>query len=318
MHLGFPNNKRLMLVACLAVSAVAIGAWAQTMQRGPTRNPHGPLKMACANCHTTISFAPLRNIPEFNHNTETKYPLRAMHEGVDCRQCHAKLVFRDTPTRCATCHADIHRRQMGGTCEQCHTVKGWKVGVQSVRDHSARFPLIGGHAATECESCHRGAAVAQYAGLSTTCLSCHQKNYFATQSIDHRAAGFPLTCDSCHVVDSWLRVNFDHTRFTGFALTGMHAKLDCASCHLGGRYKGTTADCYSCHIKDYVAASNPNYVAAGFPTSCSVCHNANTWIGAVFDHAKTKFPLAGAHIKLQCAQCHINNKFAGTPAYCES
>ena len=240
-----------------------------------------------------------------------------MHTKVECRLCHAKLVFRDASTTCAGCHADIHRRQFGGNCEQCHTVKGWQVSTKAIREHSPRFPLTGGHAAMDCEACHRGAAAAQYAGLSTQCGSCHIADYTNAKTINHRAAGFSVSCDTCHKLDSWFTVQFDHARFTGFALVGSHARLACSDCHAGNRFQGTPADCYSCHTKEYAATTNPNHVAAGFPTNCSLCHGSDNWTTSTFNHATTKFPLTGTHVTTPCAQCHINNIFAGTPVQCQ-
>jgi hypothetical protein len=258
-------------------------------------------------------------MPEFDHNRETRYPLRGLHEKVECRLCHTRLVFTDAGTKCADCHADIHRRQFGARCEECHTVKGWRVGLAALRTHSARFPLIGGHAAVDCEACHHGAAAARFTGLSIECAACHQKEYDAARLVDHRAANFPADCTQCHAIDGWRAVRFDHARFTGFELAGAHARLDCASCHIGNRYQGTPADCFSCHAKDFQAAANPNHVAAGFPRNCSLCHVSATWSGARFDHnTATGFALTGAHVSAVCSACHVAGRFAGTPRDCFS
>ena len=309
--------KRHLLLLALALTAAG-GSQAQTMQRGPLRNPHGATTIPCGSCHTSISWSPLRAVLEFDHNRETKYPLRGMHANVECRLCHATLVFRQASTTCADCHADIHRRQFGANCTQCHTVAGWDIALQSTRQHSVRFPLIGGHAGLECEACHKGAGAAQFTALSIQCGSCHIAGYNNAKTIDHRAAGFPTACEACHGIDGWtLGVRFDHARFTGFALVGMHAGLDCVSCHVGAQFKGTPANCYACHVKDYTGATNPNHVSAGFSTSCSLCHGADTWLNAHFDHSATKFPLTGAHASVACAQCHVNNQFSGTPTQCQ-
>jgi hypothetical protein len=315
MDPGYPIRRWLLLSICTAVF-FTLCMLAQTMQRGSTRSPHGQLSIPCASCHTSISWKPLRAIPEFNHNRETKYPLRGMHAKVECSLCHTNPVFKQVGTTCAACHADIHRRQLGANCESCHTVKGWQLGVQSVREHSARFPLLGAHAATDCESCHRGAAAAQYTGVSTQCGSCHIKDYDSAKSINHLTAGFPVQCEMCHNSDSWLGVKFDHSRFGAFALVGVHAQLDCVSCHVGNRFKGTPVDCYSCHVKDFTAATNPNHITAQFPTNCSLCHTSDTWLNARFDHSTSGFPLTGAHVSVACAQCHVNNQFAGTATQC--
>ena len=286
----------------------------QANPRAKIVSPHGTLNLACENCHTYTSWRPLRAIPEFNHD-KTAYPLRGMHVNVSCKQCHISLVFTNVGSKCADCHADIHRRQFGANCESCHTVKGWKVGLQAIRDHQNRFPLIGAHALAQCEECHMGAASGQFKGLSTDCYSCHSKQY-ATPVLDHRALSFPLTCNNCHSMDSWLGAKFDHLKFTGFALTGMHSRLDCASCHLHGQFKGTPANCFACHSKEYNATSNPNHVQAGFPQDCGMCHSTTNWLNATFDHSKTKFPLTGGHTSVKCESCHVGGNFKKLPTNC--
>src|SRR3954470_18816934 len=82
----------------------------QNLQRGPVRSPHGSMNIACANCHTSLNWQPLRASLEFDHSRETTYPLKGMHAQVECRQCHTSMIFRDASTRCADCHADLHRR----------------------------------------------------------------------------------------------------------------------------------------------------------------------------------------------------------------
>ena len=171
-----------------------------------TRSPHGPLAVPCENCHTAAGWRPIRAVPEFDHD-KTNYPLRGMHEKVQCVQCHVKPVFTNVGKNCADCHADIHRRQMGSDCAQCHTVKGWDIAVQQVKDHQNRFPLFGAHAAVPCEECHKGAATGIFYGLSTECDSCHLKDWQKTNNPPHASAGpvfAPGNCQGCHNFDSWL------------------------------------------------------------------------------------------------------------------
>ena len=151
-------GKIPVLLCLLLVSAGSLGA--QTSSRPPTRSPHGKLATPCENCHTYSSWSPLRQYPEFNHNS-TPYPLRGRHAGVACRQCHTKLIFSNTSTRCADCYADMHRRQFGAECERCHTVQGFQE-VRTQQPHQNRFPLLGGHATVDCESCHKNGAVGQF------------------------------------------------------------------------------------------------------------------------------------------------------------
>ena len=160
-------------------------------------------------------------------------------------------------------------------------MRGWQVAISSIQQHTNRFPLIGAHAAVPCDLCHRGAAAGSYTGLSTECVTCHLKDYQTAASLNHVAAKLPTTCESCHSMDRWLGARFDHLQFAHFALTGTHAQLACQSCHIGGRFTGTPADCFSCHVKDFTGAQNPNHVQAAFPHDCAICHTTATWSGAI-------------------------------------
>jgi hypothetical protein len=219
-----------------------------------------------------------------------------MHENVQCTQCHVKLVFTNVGQKCSDCHADIHRGQFGANCESCHTVKGWKVSVTAIRDHQNRFPLIGAHAAVDCEACHKGAATGQFQGLSTQCYSCHATDYKGTSSPNHVTAGFSVSCEQCHGTNSWANAKFDHASF-GFPLTNAHADPPrvCLDCHVNNNYSLTTTACVSCHMKNFQTATSPNHVAGGFSQNCQQCHTTIAWQPATFDHNSVGFPLTNAH-----------------------
>lgn len=309
-----------LTVALLGMQVRVAAAAAQQSPSAPkakVTNPHGPISIPCQNCHTYVSWKPIRSNPEFNHD-QTGYPLRGMHAKVPCTQCHTSLVFRNVSKRCADCHADIHRRQFGANCEQCHSVRGWQVSVKDVQNHQNRFPLIGAHALVQCDECHRNAAAGQFTGLSTSCYSCHQKD-FLTPVVNHRQLNFPTTCESCHSMNSWIGAKFDHLKYTGYALTGAHATLACTDCHSNNVFAGTSAQCYSCHTKDYVNSTNPPHVQLGLPRDCGTCHSTSNWANAQFDHALfAHWPLTGKHAAVTCAQCHTNNNYVSTPTDCYS
>jgi NMD protein affecting ribosome stability and mRNA decay len=265
---------------------------AQPQNPGGTHSPHGSLNVACQNCHTLTGWKPIRGAPEFDHN-QTRYPLRGMHENVACTQCHTKLVFTNVGHQCADCHADIHRRQFGANCEQCHTVKGWNVSVQQINEHQNRFPLLGAHAAVDCDQCHKSAAVGQFQGLSTQCISCHQREFQTTVMPNHVQFGFPTQCEACHSVDNWLGAKFDHAKFAGIA-------------------------CVACHLPDYQKTTNPNHAALNFSQTCQQCHTTVAWSPATFDHSTVGFPLTGAHATVSCTQCHLNNNYNLTTTACVS
>ncbi len=288
-------------------------------QRVTTRSPHGPLAIPCENCHTAAGWRPIRAVPEFDHN-KTAYPLRGMHEKVQCTQCHAKPVFTEVGKHCQDCHADIHQRKMGTDCAQCHSVQGWSIAVQKVRNHQNRFPLLGAHAAVQCEDCHKSAAVGQFQGLSTACVSCHLRDYQKTTNPNHVSEQFATTCESCHSFDSWLGANFNHgAPPINFPLTNGHANVPCATCHVNGNYSLQIAptDCGNsqCHLTTWRQTNNPVHSTAGpafAVANCASCHTTKGWDLASFDHSVTGFTLTGTHASptpTPCASCHVSNNY---------
>ena len=314
-------GRRLLVVGVCLVGLQAFGQ----VQKDPgqkliTRNPHGSLKIPCENCHSSLSWKPIRSIPEFGHD-KTGYPLRGMHEKVQCTQCHVKLVFTNVGQKCADCHADIHRGQFGANCSSCHTVKGWKVSVAAIRDHQNRFPLIGAHASVDCESCHKGAATGQFQGLSTQCYSCHAQDFKVATSPNHSTAGFSTNCELCHGTSTWLNAKFDHAS-VGFPLTNAHADPPrvCLDCHINNNYTLSSTACVTCHLTDYQGAKSPDHVAGGFAQTCQQCHTTIAWQPASFDHSAVGFLLTNAHADPPrvCLDCHINNNYNLTTTACVS
>jgi hypothetical protein len=114
-------------------------------------------------------------------------------------------------------------------------------------------------------------------------------------------------------------VTFDHTTYASYPLTGAHATLTCAQCHTNNNFTTTSTACYSCHQADFTTkATNPNHVASGFPTDCSICHSTTAWTPSSFDHSKGAFPLTGAHITVACTSCHTNGNYTTVPTDCYS
>src|SRR5512146_2217913 len=100
-------SKAAVSVLVFVVLATMLAPAQHTSPRAKVVSPHGDLNLACENCHTYTAWRPLRAVPEFDHD-KTKYPLRGMHAGVSCLQCHTSLKFTNVGTRCADCHADFH------------------------------------------------------------------------------------------------------------------------------------------------------------------------------------------------------------------
>jgi hypothetical protein len=283
----------------------------------------GEMGFQCDSCHTPTTWTNQREM--FRFHDRTRFPLFASHSRLDCTACHRSqqpYQYKTTPAECGNCHLSTWEQtanpphvQSGFSrrCEDCHNVTSptWRSANFS---HPASFPLAGGHAGLACARCHAGGV---YQGTSSACVSCHQGDYARTTNPNHAAGRFPTTCENCHTIGGWRPAKFDHDA-TRFPLTGAHTRVDCARCHVGGRYAGTPTDCYSCHQGDYARTTNPNHQASGFPTQCQSCHSTSAWKPANFDHDRTRFPLTGAHTRVDCARCHVGGRYAGTPTDCYS
>lgn len=318
---GFALEGRHALVACRDCHRQPQFSHIGTHCADCHQDAHkGRLGPDCGQCHTPDGWVE-RTQAQKAHDT-TSLPLVGAHARVDCDACHAGArggEYLGTPTDCLTCHqADYestrdpdHRLAGFGTdCERCHGVFSANWGRGDFI-HSPRFPLTGAHAAAACAACH----ATTFAGTPTDCFACHQPDYDGSTNPAHVTAGLGTDCAACHGTGAWRPSSYDHAQPpASYPLQGGHRAVDCASCHASG-YAGTSAECYACHRPDYEAATDPNHVAGAFPTDCATCHAVTVWSDSTFDHARTAFPLTGAHAAQDCIACHAAG-YTGTPTDC--
>lgn len=250
----------------------------------------------------------------------------------NCTQCHA--TARGVPdAKCLACHAEIKERiekkkgyhaRLEQQCNVCHVEhKGAAhdlMGLSRVpfTHDDTGWPLTGAHQKLECADCHKQKRVdpntkkstgrPTYLGNSPRCLSCHEDV--------HRAKGTSFQdCTKCHTTEQWNRTKakprFNHDRETDFALVGRHRDVGCLSCHKTKAWAPLAHErCSNCHVDPHQGSLGPK---------CQDCHNNMTWRitgqapgkgaggstgGGAFDHQKTRFPLTGAHAKVDCKTCH--------------
>lgn len=177
--------------------------------------------------------------------------------GGDCEACHAapweSAAMAD---RCAVCHTDIasqlqsaasmHGAIMHGNsdfaCRDCHPEHRGADAQLTVMggadfDHDlGKFPLTGRHAELTCERCH---SAGQFAGLSTSCLSCHAEPAY-------HAGMFDLDCAQCHTTENWsAEYNGPHPGIVEEGESGVnHGGASCRDCHTQTLLAAT---CTKCH-----------------------------------------------------------------------
>jgi hypothetical protein len=230
---------------------------------------------------------------------------------------------------CASCHFDEHRGQLAPQeCKACHEETDWKKVTKFNHDRS-NYPLTGAHAKVECLKCHaRELGEAPAPALfpkpvnevfsrfkpvaHDSCLNCHK---------DPHESRFGTRCTDCHVTASWKEIHqagstggradrkFHET--TRYPLRGAHENVSCDACHGTGKRKifknMQFANCIDCHA-DAHQGQLGKYGSK--ETDCTRCHTLDGFTTPKFEveqHAKTTYPLEGAHAAVSCLGCHIRD-----------
>ncbi|MBK8501797.1 MAG: hypothetical protein IPL46_06065 [Saprospiraceae bacterium] len=278
----------------------------------------------CARCHDDGSWL-VQNITDIHQ--QNGFPLQGVHAVVNCNECHQNsevLRFDPIGNECIICHSSDYEattkpnhRKAGYSkdCSECHNISSFEW-ASSGFNHDF-FPLTEGHEINECASCHKGA---DYVDISAECVSCHQGDFNATVNPDHRATGFGINCVECHTTSiRWQPAEFkDHDAEFFPIYSGTHhgSWNQCAECHTQeGNFASFT--CTTCHDHNQQAMDESHIDIGGYSynsPACLACHATGESENA-FDHSATNFQLTGAHITVECLECH-GNGFAGTPTNC--
>jgi hypothetical protein len=198
----------------------------------------------------------------------------------DATGCHTPDYFKPAYT---------HKEPYLGPCDLCHNTVAWK---QVTYKHKAAGFDNGMHAVVGCAKCHTEGtpSVPPVRG----CVVCHTPQHKGWES-----------CGSCHTTFAFRMFNAPPAGH--LSLLGGHATLSCLDCHTAKTEPATPRQCVDCHGTHH-----------GGLTTCQDCHtpDAGKWVPKPgWSHSKF-FVLRGFHKTLECAQCHINDRFAGTPKVC--
>jgi len=178
-----------------------------------------------------------------------------------------------------------------------------------------------GHAKYEktCGSCHEPFSKESQKRL---CRECHKdiaKDIDDKKGMHGRRPDIANTeCKHCHTehkgrgadIVAFDPQTFNH-KYADFEIKGGHKQVQCGACHVPKKkYREAPLSCIGCHKKD-----DPHKGALG--EDCQKCHSEEGWRKPkTFDHAKTKFPLEGAHKDVKCAVCHAGERYKDLPRAC--
>ncbi len=265
----------------------------------------GKFGAKCESCHNDREWKMII----FNHDKDTKYPLRGKHSLAKCTLCHTGFLYKEKLRNvCVACHKPDddkkgHKGRFGEKCESCHTEKDWSITTFN-HDRDTKYVLRGKHITAKCESCHTGILYVEK--LKKTCVACHKKD----DDRNGHKGKFGDKCESCHVEKSWKTTEFNHDRDTKYPLRGKHAVAKCESCHTSPLFKDKLpTTCISCHEKDDKHKGQEGQ-------KCESCHNERDWKTSKIDHGLTRFPLLGKHAKVECKKCHLTPAFKDAGIAC--
>lgn len=298
---------------------------------GCHRDPHlGALApAACTDCHSQTSWKPAGG---FDH-ARTRYPLTGAHLKAPCLKCHAQEAgtaasaektvvlsqFKGQPApACARCHADVHKGRLGSDCARCHTTERFTTAAVPTGgfDHErTSYPLRGLHRRVECAKCHTPGRELRIPKFER-CETCHRDVHLGQLA----KAGGSGGCVTCHSVDGFTPARYgpeEHSR-SAFKLEAAHLAVPCTACHRtvapstlppqfalrSGppvvRYRFAATACRDCHQDPHGGKLDRFAGTAG----CAACHAQAAWRPASFDHEKSRYPLRGKHVAVECSKCH--------------
>ena len=208
------------------------------------------LGLGCGDCHGNDQW----RIASYDH---PRFKLTGAHAKVQCQACHtAALHDQKLDTQCVSCHRadNPHGPSMAQACEKCHANTSWG---EVTFDHDlTAYPLLGLHVTATCGQCHM---TQHFKETSPDCSTCHARD-------DVHNGALSKACATCHTPNGWKLWDFDHAARTRFPLTGAHAKVACAQCHLKPQnvIKPSIA-CGACHAENDVHAGR-------LGQQCQQCH----------------------------------------------
>jgi len=270
--------------------------------------------------------------------------------------------FLGASQACAGCHEDVH----AGALPRCAACHGQERPFAEVAEfeHSAAFPLVGAHGRVGCRACHAPGSPhsIEAAALDSqtapervrACADCHASPHaseFVAAEARARSLAPEQACAACHALDGGpfhaegQTLSAAQHAATGFELAPPHERAACRDCHapaargdetreraawdaFRAAHPGRSADdCASCHGDPH----GGQFAQGPFAQAkCTACHDALHFAPPAFElaqHARTRFPLDGAHQAVACQACHTEQRtydgrtaparvFHGTPAAC--
>ncbi len=272
------------------------------------------LSNLCLNCHNPEAFKP---VTKFNHDN-ARFKLIGKHKTIDCAQCHRIETLNGKKfqqfkglefNQCTNCHKDVHNNQFGQDCLKCHTEESFHTvkGMANFDHDKTKFKLVGKHQLVSCKGCHKSKLTDPV--RHNRCSDCHY-DYHKKQFVKN---GVSPDCSECHSEKGFTSFNYTIEKHNQsvFPLKGAHLAIPCFDCHKKQEqwsFRQIGIKCFECHRDIHKEFIQAKYYPGN---DCKFCHSEEQWSSVSFDHKLTKFNLTGAHLKVNCRNCHISTDSNG-------
>jgi hypothetical protein len=271
------------------------------------RDPHrSAFGATCTTCHNAVDGWYTKKVD----HARTAFPLIGRHADELCAACHKQgpLKVKLKAEVCSDCHTDVHKGTFKQDCKACHSETGFE---KTPFDHAkTSFALTGKHSNVACTTCHQSMVlaglpaarrVADFRGLKTNCLSCHQ---------DVHQGQLGIACESCHSPAGFKIASYTHERPVEF-FGGKHAPVACEKCHvrqapvrpartgvslLNVTFKGLAMTCVTCHTDVHQTQLGG---------TCETCHSTTGFKIGSYTHQRPTDFFAGQHAPVACDKCHV-------------
>ena len=303
----------------------------QERENGESTHGRFPNANRCAECHTEHQGADYdllsSALKDFDHSLTSFSLARHIRDyeqlPIRCEGCHVNgRDFTPNSAACDECHraanmefVAAHVGQYDANCLACHDGHDTLADMTDV-EHAQFFELLGQHATAPCAGCHFGS---DFTNVAQECLTCH------AEPAAHLGL-FGTACVDCHTPVGWQPALlqegvFDHASSTRFSLETHQVNYDgneftCATCHTAkdaaAPFQFKETECSDCHVQFQADFTQSHAAEVG--SNCLGCHDG-TGRMTNFDHS-TVWPLVGQHAATECAACHVNQVFSGTPREC--
>ena len=238
----------------------------------------------CEVCHNEKSW---KEAPRFDHDRDSRYPLREAHRKAKCDSCHqdASVGLRDASV---------------GLRDASVGLKDARIARKDARDvpngpNPSNVPTLPN--------------VRLFGEKPpTACFRCHERE---DRDKGHKGR-YGEKCETCHVEKTFKAATFEHGRDARYALRGKHQPVKCDTCHKGILYRDKLETrCIACHEPD-------DKHKGQLGKDCARCHAESSWRESSFDHNRSDFPLRERHAGLDCKKCHASPLFKDAKTDCAS